>query len=414
MKLPTHWRRPGKSASAGLILLGAILLFSLLKATKPDAAVQTQTEPVYTVRTQTVEPAALAPLLSLYGTAVAPGQARLTAAVAADVQAVHALPGDAVPAGELLIQLDAAEAEITLTQARSELYQAEAQLAMHGSQRLGDEAAVAHERQLLSLAERAVARAVELRRRGALSEAQLDETKQNLERQKLAVEARELTVTQAGAVARQRESAVLAAEARLQRAELDLQRTRIHAPFDAAVLNTHVAVGDRVAPGAPLIDVYDPRAVEIRAQVPSRHLAPLRQAQADGLPLVATVRQAGRRFPARFVRLAASGGGGGQDAYFAVDDIAVDSNVSLELALPPEPNAIAVPFNAVYDLARVFRVVDGRLESVTIEQLGDYRPVGGEGVSLLIRSEQLRDGDQIVLTQLPNAVTGLKVQTVAQ
>ena len=412
MPLPEKLRRPGKSLGAALILIGAVLLFALLKATKPDAAVQSDVEPVFTVRTMTVEPAPRQPLLRLYGTAVAPSRARLTAAIAADVAAVNALPGDTVPRGETLIRLDAAEAEIALTQARSDLHQAEANLSLDASRRRADREALAHEKQLLRLAERAVSRALELRGKGALSEAQVDETKQNLERQKLAVEQRQLAVTQADATTRQREAQLLSAEARLQRAELDLQRTRIIAPFDAAVLETSVAVGDRVAPGSPLIEVYDADRIEVRAQVPNRHLHRLKAAQVQGLPLKAAIRRGPDVLPARFLRLAASGGGGGQDAYFQVADIAVDSNVSIELALPAEEGSIPVPFNAVYDLNRVFKVVDGRLEAVRIEQLGDFRRPDADALSLLIRSPDLAAGDELVLTHLPNAASGLKVQPI--
>ncbi len=407
-----------KNKAALLLLAIAIIIFVVLRATRPTAQVDPSAEPVYSVRTLSAQPAALSPMLKLYGTVVAPGRAELTAALSADVVAVHKLAGDTAARGELLIELDDAEAQIALTQASAGLQQAEAQLALDRSQRSTNKQALEQERELLALAERAVARAVKLRNDGVLSEADLDATKQNLQRQKLALQQRELAVRQADAVTRQLQAQLRSAEARLQAAELDLARTRIHAPFEAAVLATRVAVGDRVNPGQALIELYDTRRVEIRAQVPSRYLAGLRRAREENLPVTAVATSAGRRLPATFTRLASSGGGGGQDAYFRLlgADLPVDSKLSLELVLPPEEDAIALPFDAIYDLSRIFRVRDGRLQSLSIEKLGDYVPQNAPTQSqyLLVRASGVEAGDEIVISQLPNAITGLKVQTITQ
>ncbi|RZO86043.1 MAG: HlyD family secretion protein [Oceanococcus sp.] len=408
-----------KNLAALIIAVLTVVLVSLLVVTKPDAQVNPPQEPVYTVRAITVEPAPRRPSLLLYGTAESPARARMTAAVAADVLAVHALAGDHRPHGELLIELDPAEADIALSQARAQLAQAEAQLALDAEQRRSNKAALEHEQALLSLAERAVARAVRLRQQGVLSEAELDSTKQNYQRQKIALEQRRLAVQQADAVTRQLKAQVASAEAQLRRAELDLQRTQIVAPFDAAVVQTHVAPGDRVTPGQPLIDVYDQSRVEIRAQVPNRYVPALKQALQQGQLIRAQVLSAGQRLPAQFLRLAASAGGGGQNAFFRVAGaaVAVDANVSLELDLPPQAQAVAVPFTALYDLSRVFRVRDdGRLESLTVENLGDFHSPKDELSSppqLLVRSADIQAGDRIITTQLPNAISGLKVQVIS-
>ncbi len=407
-----------KNVAAIIIAVVTLLLVVMLVATKPDAQVNPPKEPVYTVRALQVTPAPRRPSLMLYGTATSPARARMTSAVAANVLEVYALAGDQRPRGELLIELDPAEADIAVSQARAQMAQAEAQLALDVSQRRNNLASLEHEKALLSLSERAVSRAVRLRQQGVLSEAELDSTKQNHQRQKIAVEQRQLAVQQADAVTRQLKAQVASAEAQLQRAELDLQRTQVVAPFDAAVVQTHVAPGDRVSPGQALIDIYDQSQVEIRAQVPNRYVPALKQALAQGEQIEAQVLYGGARLPARFRRLAASGGGGGQNAYFSVagSTVAVDANVSLELDLPLEDNAVAVPFTALYDLSRIFRVnADGRLESLTVENLGDYHAAddtASTAPQLLVRSAQIETGDRIIITQLPNAITGLKVQVI--
>ena len=406
---------------ASLIIVGsAIAVLALLVATKPDAKIKAPKELVYTVRTVTVTPSEKHPSLILYGTAVSPSQARLTASLSADVKTVHALAGDDVAQGQPLIDLDPAEAEIAVSQARAQLQQADAVMALDAKQRQNDRRALSHEEQLLKLAERAVARAVGLRNKGLLSEADLDATKQKLQQQKILVDQRRLVVAQADATTQQKLAQLNSAEAQLQRAELDLQRTQILAPFDAAVVSTHVARGDRVGPGQALVDIYQRDNIEIRAQVPNRHLAAFARARQQGETITALALYRGQQHNARFLRLAPSGGGGGQNAYFSVDsnDLGVDTSLSLEITLPAEPDAVAIPFNALYDLSRVFRVRDERLESLRVSNLGDFHDTTGEAshteTQLLVRSAEIEAGDQIVVTQLPNAVTGLKVQVISQ
>lgn len=413
---PTRWKL-SKNKLALLIIGAAIAILFVLRATKPDAQLHTKSETTYTVRTQTVSPGPLAPSLSLYGTVEAPGRARLSAAISADVSRVHALAGDHFDGESLLIELDAAEAEISLNQARAQLQQADAQLRLDSSQRQTNRQALAEERDLLKLARRALERAEDLRRQGVLSDADVDAAQQNLKRQSLAVQQRELAVEQADAITLQLQAARNSAEAQMQRAELDLQRTRIHAPFNAAVLRTHVAAGDRVNPGTPLIELYDLSRVEIRAQIPNRHINALLRAQRAAQTLKAKVMSHGATYTASFVRLASSGSGGGQDGYFRLDNaeaLPVDAKVTLQLQLPEESQAVALPFTAIYDLSRIFRVRDGRLQSLNIEKLGDYLPAETlPQQHLVIRAAELAAGDEVVITQLPNAITGLKVQAIS-
>ncbi|MGJ8671104.1 MAG: efflux RND transporter periplasmic adaptor subunit, partial [Oceanococcus sp.] len=340
-----------KNMASAIILGVAILLFMVLKATKPDAQVNPPKEPVFTVRTVTVTPSDRHPSLILYGTAVSPSQARLTAAVSADVKSVSALAGDDVALGEPLIELDPAEAEIAVSQAQAQLYQAEAVLSLDIQQKKNDKLALSHEQQLLSLAERSVARAVDLRNKGLLSEADLDATKQKLQQQKIQLDQRRLVVAQANANTQQKQAQMSSAEAQLRRAELDLNRTQIMAPFNAVVVATHVAPGDRVAPGQSLVDIYQRDNIEIRAQVPNRHLAAFSDARQNHEAITAYAIYRGQRIAANFLRLAPSGGGGGQNAYFSLasSDLGVDTSLSLEITLPAQANAVAIPFNALYD-----------------------------------------------------------------
>ena len=63
-----------------------------------------------------------------------------------------------------------------------------------------------------------------------------------------------------------------AARAKVKKAELDLSRTVIKAPFDGLVLEAQVELGQYVSPGMVLAKVYDASAVEVRVPLEPRYL----------------------------------------------------------------------------------------------------------------------------------------------
>jgi hypothetical protein len=80
--------------------------------------------------------------------------------------------------------------------------------------------------------------------------------------------------------------------------------------------------------------------------------------------------------------------------------------------LPAEDDVVAVPYQAIYGNSRLYLLLDDRLQGVEVESIGQY--IDADGTSLLlVKSSQINNGDEIVVTHLPNAVSGLKVRTHA-
>ena len=164
------------------------------------------------------------------------------------------------------------------------------------------------------------------------------------------------------------------------------------------------------------MDVYDTAALEVRAQIPGRALATVRNA------LGARV---GTNLPAKLLtepnlnaslnRLSGQvdSGTAGVDGLFRVQGgatlLEVGRVVELELHLPAVDSVIAAPEQAIFGEDRVYLVEEGRLRGVTVERVG--RADGDEGERVLIRSADIRPGAQILTTQLGNAMTGLRVAT---
>ncbi|MBD3649350.1 MAG: HlyD family efflux transporter periplasmic adaptor subunit, partial [Pseudomonadales bacterium] len=214
----------------------------------------------------------------------------------------------------------------------------------------------------------------------------------------------------------QQEASVEESKARLDRALLDLAQTEVRAPFDGRVIKTFVAPGDRALPGNPLLQVADYNGLEVRVSVPSNVGHTLRQRLHQGNPIEASGTVNGQEFDFVLDRLSGDvkAGQSGLDAFFKpVSDEPLDIGrvVNLEISLPVEENVIALPVQSIYENNRVYRVEDNRLVGLNVEQVGDYIDDKGN-FKVLVRSPGIHEGDTLVTTQLPRAISGLLVDPI--
>jgi HlyD family secretion protein len=398
-----------------LVLLAAAVGLILWMLEGEEAAVPAQVpERVWPVDAVTVEPAAHRPMLRLQGFLESPALAQLRAAIVADVDAVLVREGDVVDAGAVLARLDRRELELSIRQREADLVELRARLALERQRIEADRRDLAIEESLLEVSEREVARVNNLATEAYSSPADVDRVVRALRQQQLAVNARRLAVLGGDARLAQSQAAIDRAGALLERARLDAERATIRAPFAGRVAGVGVSVGDRLGPGDVLFSLYELGGLEVRATLLRAHIAGVRAALADG-PLPAVAHVDGTTVAARLERLAgqSSRGSGGLEVLFAIDDsatVTLGRFVDIELRLPPVADAILLPFEALYETDRVFRVDAGRLMAVAVERLGEARSDSGRR-GVLVRGE-LRAGDLLIATQLPQAIDGLPVRVV--
>lgn len=401
-----------------VILALAAALAWLLWATRPEVPAEPAEERTWPVSAVTVDKGSHRPLLRLQGFLESPRTATLTAAVNADVDAVTAREGDTVAEDDPLVRLDQRELRLALEQRRGEVAELAAQRRVEEQRAEVDRQELIWEEELLALLEREVARLENLSRDQFASPADLERAQQERTRQRLSVAERRFAVETAEGRLAQLDARLRRARAARDQAELDLSRARVEAPYDARIASVAVAPGDRVAAGEPLLTLYDRDALEIRATVPRHALGALRRARSGpGVEAVAEVD--GERVPIRLSRFGgqAEAGQGGVDALFRVtghgDDLVLGRFASLEVRLPPEPDTVVLPFEALYDADRVYRIRDGRMQPVPVERLGQVRRANGER-GVLVRSPDLASGDRVVGTQIPQAMDGLRVRVTEQ
>jgi HlyD family secretion protein len=396
-----------------LILAGAGFAVFMLLATRPETVAEPVEERAWPVHVQPVTISAHQPVLNLQGFLEAPRGATLRSAVEGDVATVHVREGDRVEEGALLVELDDRELRLTLREREAEVAELEAQLALERRQVASNREELAIEERVLELAAGELKRLQDLAEQEFTPRADVDRAQRELEEQRLAVTSRMLAVAGADDRLSRLEAQLDRASALRDRAELDRQRGRIKAPFNGRVARLDVARGDRVMPGETLLAMYDLDSLEIRVTVPTAHLARLRLSAAlDGSEAVATVD--GQQVPVQLSRFGGQvdRGVGGVEALFAVteaEDLVLGRFATVWLRLPAEPDSVLLPFEALYDTHRIYRVIDDRMDALDVERLGEATlPDGRRGA--LVRVPDLRDGDLVVTTQLPQAMHGLRVR----
>lgn len=237
--------------------------------------------------------------------------AQITALVAGPIQAVPVVDTQEVRKGEILVVLDdaeyqvaVAEARAALAQARQHYRQAEASTSAAQARVTARDAEILQAKAQLRDSKAAVERTrAELARResiagtGAVSAEDLTAARTAYQSALAARDLAEAAINSAQAVRGSADGDFGAAEvltlgltidtspnvamakARLDRAELDLSRTVIRAPFDGVVTNKQVQVGERVAAGAPLMIVVPVASVYVDANFKESQFERLRIGQ---------------------------------------------------------------------------------------------------------------------------------------
>ena len=410
--------RPLRILLPVLLLVGGGGGYAALKATRPERQPVPSEEREWLISAQVVQPQEMTPTVVLFGRSTSPRLASLSAAVTADVVEVPVLEGGRVTKGDLLVRLDERDAALERMQRDADVADIRAQIDAEQQRYERDRASLANEKSLLVLTERAVSRAEELASTRVGSLSLLDDARQAAERQRMSLADRQFSVQEHSSRMAQLEARLARGEALLQKAVLDLSRTRVTAPFDGRVTEVMVSPGDRVRSGDVLLGMYDVERVEIRAQLPTRLLAQVRQAMVAGIELYALSSVDGSSVRARLDRLAAQveRGSGGVDALFRVegdtDALPIGRTVELLLELPPERGVVALPMEALYGTDRVFLLDDGRMREIEVERVGERR--NGRQARVLLRGERLVDGAHVIVTQLPNAIDGLRVKVAGE
>lgn len=354
----TLFRRPGLWITIALVVVAAIVV--AVRARGP------------TVRVAVAARKPLEQRVVASGRVRVPARVQVASQVAGLVVAVGAREGQRVKAGELLVQMDDAEARAALSQAKAAVDQANARVAQ--LRRVGAIVATEALRQAdtnLERAELELERLRVLESSGAVARAELDSARYAVDvarAQKVAAQAQQLASTPLGADSRIALTALLQAQAQHAGANVRLAQTRIVAPRDGVVLARSVEPGDVAQPARTLLVLAADGSPELVFHPDERNLAWIAlgqtaRASADAYP--------DQVFDAEVSYIAPSidPQRGSVEVRLAVPHappfLLPDMTVSVDVAVARREDALVVPSEAVRDAATaapwLFAVEDDRL-----------------------------------------------------
>ncbi len=396
-----------------LIVLGAVALFAILKMTKPaQPPVQVQ-EKVWPVTAMTAQSESLAPVISLFGTVESNALVTAAAPVAGVVASLPVKEGQSFQKGDSLVALAEADIELPYQIAKADVADTEAELRIQGLLYEANRKRLDKEKRVLKIKQNDVERNVELIKKDLASKSTVEKTKEALVRQEYTVVGAQLAVEENKAKVAQLKARLEKAQANLAQAEVNRERGRLVAPYNGRVAKVSVSEGDRVAANSPMVSFYGLDTLELRAKIPGFELDKVYDALEDGVTLEAELKLNGQVYKLPLKRLAGEATPSGLDAFFAVPTTVKTARPGdlwqVNLYGRPVPNVMAVPYSAVYGADRIYTIVDNKLKSMTIENLGEVMVDGH--VWAMIRGD-FPDNTQVAITHLPNAINGLKVLVV--
>ena len=407
----------GKRWFASLaILIGAALASLSIFATGPTAAPDIPTEKAWPVSFTEIEPATVAPTFSAFGRVESQAVAKLRTDVVARIVDVPVREGQWVEVGQLLARLDARELELIRAEREADLAREQAALRSRETEFDMLKQTTDHYRSMFEVVTAKLERHRELRERKLISRELFDEVLSRANEATIDYqEHRRELADMPNRIAEQR-AVVAKADALLQQAGLDVDKTEITAPFSGPVTEVLAAPGDHSSLGAPIVAVADAAGFEVRVQVPDARIA--RQLESGA---VTARTEAGEPLTLTRIARQVRAGQTGRDAFFTFDAAArtrvpeIGRLLNVDITLPPESGVVALPVQSIFDSSRIYTVerIDRshRLQAVGIERVGQTRAANGD-LRVLVRSSELQAGTRVITTQLPKAITGLLVEPI--
>ena len=366
------------------IAVAGLALMVVIVATGPVAEPEDDAVRPPVVRVAPARPGPVRLTVEAHGVVVPKTESRLVAEVSGRIVSVadSMVSGGFFRRGDALVSIDRVDYELALEQARARLSSATSELAQ---------------------ARRAFARQERLTATDAVSESKREEAEN---RQVLA------------------EAGFREATAQLKRAERDLERTRVVAPYDGRVRSELVDPGQFVNRGETLANLYSVDVAEVRLPVHDEDLAFL-PVSLDGTPnpaarlgVVLRARFAGREheWRGRIVRTEGEIDPGTRMVKMIAQvprpyeqpegkpPLTVGLFVDAVIEGREVDDVVVLPRTALQSERHVHIVeADDRLAARQVEVL---RVAGGQAYVL-----GLRKGERVSLTRLPGAADGLRVRT---
>jgi len=408
-----------------IIILGTIVLVIVLMKTKAANPAVQISERIWQVDVIKVKSGSYAPTVTLFGQVEAPRLFNASAPLLSRVVAINIREGEQFKKGQLLAQLDERDFLPQVQIAEAKLAEIKAQISTEKLKYQSDKISLQYEEKLLELGRQALQRSLKIQQQKLASQSEADDAQKLVEQQRLSLNARKLSLDGHQARMAQLKATRKQLQAELQKAQLALERARFYAPYDGIAAKVNVAQGDQLTTGGQLFSIYPYQGLEIRAKIPASLKSEIAKDITRGHLLDAYIVVENQKIALNLQRLSGQASSSGIDALFSVseysDRLRLGAIYEIQLTRSAQDNLFVIPYKAIYGIDKIYKVKlddnqDARMQALKVAKVGSYQRAEGQSETsqLLIRSSALNDGDQVIITHLPNALNGLKINPITE
>ncbi|MEX0277968.1 MAG: efflux RND transporter periplasmic adaptor subunit [Ruegeria sp.] len=400
----------------GLLLVAAQMISGAVQdVLNRETAPPSARERVFAVTVRTAEPETVTPYLEAFGQVQSRRRLELRAALGGRVVSLSEdfEDGGTVTAGELLVELDPADAQSALDRAKSDLL--DAQFEERDAERsllLAQDELRSAEAQA-ELRERALQRQQDLQSRGVGAAASVEEAELAATSAQQAVLSSRIALAQAESRVDQATTLLSRARIALDGAERDLDDMTIHARFAGTLTEVTLVEGRLVSANEKLAELVDPSALEVAFRVSTAQYVRLLDDDGELIdaPVTVSLEVTGADLTARgrISRDSGSAGEGqtGRLVYARLDDapgFKPGDFVTVTVEEQPLDNVVRLP-SSVLDATGSVLVLgaDDRLEPLPVQL------VRRQGDEVLLRGEGL-EGREVVIGRTPLLGSGVRVR----
>lgn len=387
------------------VLGASVFAFAALTSQPPEVEA-IQDEKVFTVETLTVNYQAQQPQLELYGLVQTPHHQIITSEVNGKLLSVLVASGEQVAAGDLLMEIDNFHAQQAVANQQLQISQIDSQILQNRQQLAQNEQELSVQVRLLTLAQNQLSAADSMLRRELISDTEHAAQVREAANLELAVKRLEGNIELADIQLKQLQLQKQVAQNELANLERALAQTKILAPVSGQITGNLPIPGQFISSGMQLSQIVQTNRKEVQVQVPTELSRRL-----EGENITATTDN-GAVLTLDRINASVQSGMVGRTAYLQVGEnshqLTSGDTIKLSLNLPSVDSAMAVPVNAVFDDKRVYEIVEGQLEAVEFEHLGSMVKDGERFI--LMRANELANGEQLLSTRIANVTSGMQVQ----
>ena len=400
-----------------LIVAAQMITGAVQQVMTRDSKPPQSRERVFAVTVQSAEPQTATPYLEAFGEVQSRRRLELRAALGGRVLglAENFEDGGVVRSGEVLVELDPADAQAALDRARSDLL--DAQFEERDAERallLAQDELKAAESQS-ELRERALQRQKDLLDRGVGATASVEEAELAAASARQTVLSRRIALAQAESRVDQATTLLARTRIALDSAQRDLDDMTIRARFDGTLTGVNLVEGRLVTANEKLAELVDPFALEVAFRVSTAQYVRLLDEHGKLIPAPVTVslEVTGTDLKAsgRISRDSGSAGEGqtGRLVYALLDDapgFKPGDFVTVMVQEQALDNVVRLPASALDAQGTVLVLgSDDRLETLPVEL------VRRQGDEVLLRGAGLA-GREVVIGRTPLLGTGVRVRPV--